>query len=74
MSIELIADAERKFEEYRDAFKREIGRLLSIIYLYRHIHEKKSDRLDAMNIAPAFFGCSLDAFFTSIVIWTHKLT
>ncbi len=64
---------EKLFLKYREAFKREIMRLINTMRLYRHLHEKKTDRLDAMNVAPAFFGYVLDSFFTSIILGADKL-
>jgi len=64
---------ENDFIDYRGAFRREIIRLVNIMKLYRHLHEKKADRLEAMNQAPAFFTYVLDAFFTSIIVGTDKL-
>lgn len=64
---------EKQFETYRESLFRECQRLISIISLYRHIHERKNDRLDELNIAPCFFQYTLFAFFTTIIIWAEKL-
>ncbi len=66
-------DPERQFEEYREALLRECIRLVSAIELFKHLHERKADRLDEMNIAPAFFARVLEALLTEIIIWTYKL-
>ena len=36
-------------------------------------HERRSDRIDEMNIAPAFFQIATDSLFSVIVIWIDKL-
>ena len=33
----------------------ELSRLASYVRLYRRLHERRMDRLNEMNIAPAFF-------------------
>ena len=43
-----MTEPEKLFIEYRDAFCREIQRLINLMKLYRHLYEKKSDRIDAM--------------------------
>jgi hypothetical protein len=69
----ISTNSEQLFIEYRDAFCREIKRLVNTMKLYRHLHEKKSDRLEALNVAPAFFRCVLDSFFTTIILGADKL-
>lgn len=65
--------AERKFEEYREYLRQEATRLASYIALYRRLHELRAERLDEMNIAPAFFQVVLDALFSVIVLWVDKM-
>lgn len=64
---------ERTFQSYRDAFRREIQRLTMFIAIYRYLHERHYDRLDALNVAPAFFQTILIALKTSIVVAAHSL-
>jgi hypothetical protein len=66
-------EAEQKFEEYRDYLRQEATRLASYIALYRRLHELRAERLDEMNIAPAFFQIVIDALFSVIVLWVHKM-
>lgn len=66
-------EAEQKFEEYREYLHQEATRLASYIALYRRLHELRAERLDEMNIAPAFFQVVVDALFSVIVLWVHKM-
>lgn len=66
-------EAEQKFEEYREYLHQEATRLASYIALYRRLHELRAKRLDEMNIAPAFFQVVIDALFSVIVLWVHKM-
>jgi AbiU2 len=67
------SDAESYFEKYREYLLGELGRLASYVRLYRRLHERKTDRLKEMNIAPAFFSTTIDALFSAIVLWVDKL-
>ena len=62
-----------QFEEYREQLHAELRRLVSYYRVYRRLHDRKADRLREMNIAPAFFGITMDALYSGIIIWTHKL-
>ena len=64
---------EREFEKYRESLHLEVQRLASYISLYRHLHERMRDRLNEMNMSPAFFQVTIDALFTAIVLWVDKL-
>lgn len=66
-------EPERIFEKYRESLHYEVQRLVSYISLYRHLHERMRDRLNEMNISPAFFQVTIDALFTAIVLWVDKL-
>jgi len=68
-----MESAEKTFEEYREYLKSEVVRLVSYIKLYRRINEKRTDRLDEINIAPSFFQVTLDALFSAIILWVDKL-
>ena len=64
---------EQKFEEYREYLYQEATRLASYIALYRRLHELRAERLDEMNIAPAFFQVVVDVLFSAIVLWVNKM-
>ena len=62
-----------QFDEYREQLHAELRRLVSYARVYRRLHDRKADRLREMNIAPAFFGVTMDALYSGIIIWAHKL-
>ena len=64
---------DQQFDEYREQLHAELRRLVSYARVYRRLHDRKADRLREMNIAPAFFGITMDALYGGIIIWTHKL-
>ena len=64
---------EKEFEKYWESLHFEVERLASYISLYRHLHERMRDRLNEMNMSPAFFQVTIDALFTAIVLWVDKL-
>ena len=66
-------EAENHFEEYRKLLVEELSKLASYVRLYRRLHERRADRLNEMNIAPAFFLTTIDALFSAIVLWVDKL-
>ena len=66
-------EAEAFFEEYREHLKNEIVRFISYFKLYRTLHERKGNRINEINISPAFFQTIMDSFYSSIIIWTDKL-
>lgn len=66
-------EPERIFEKYRESLHYEVQRLAIYISLYRHLHERMRDRLNEMNVSPAFFQVTIDALFTAIVLWVDKL-
>lgn len=66
-------EQEKYFKKYLVNLHHECQRLTSYIKLYRHLHERQADRLDEMNLAPAFFQTILSSLFTSLIIWTHNL-
>ena len=67
------SEIERRFEEYRDHLRSEIGRLGDYIALYRRLHERRADHVAEINFAPAFFSVVTDALFSAIVLWVDKL-
>jgi hypothetical protein len=71
----MCADAQfdQKFEEYRRYLGEEVRRLAMYIRVYRRLHERREDRLNELNIAPAFFGTVIDALFSVIILWVDKL-
>jgi len=66
-------DIEIKFEQYREHLETETSRLSSYIHLYKHLHERKQDRLDEMNVAPCFFQTVISSLFSAIIHWVHNL-
>lgn len=62
-----------QFDEYREQLHSELRRLVDYARVYRRLHERKADRLRELNIAPAFFGTTMDALYSGIIIWAHKL-
>ena len=64
---------EKTFEQYREGLKQEGMRLACFIRVFRLLHERRSDRLDELNIAPSFFQTVTDALFSAIVLWIDKL-
>ena len=65
--------AEEKFEEYRKYLLSEAERLINYICVYKRLHERQKDRLEIINISPAFFQTVIDSLFSVIVIWVDKL-
>jgi hypothetical protein len=66
-------ETEKKFEEYRHYLKHEAIRLASFVNLFRRLYERRVDRLEEMNIAPAFFQVATDALLSAIILWVDKL-
>jgi hypothetical protein len=65
--------SEGQIQEYRKYLSYEVHQLTSYITLYRTLHERKNDRIEEMNMAPAFFGIAIDAIYVSIILWTSNL-
>src|SRR5207249_4183276 len=55
------------------ALQREGQRLIIFMAVYRRIHERRHDRLDALNLAPAFFQSVLASLHITIVVRAHAL-
>jgi len=66
-------EAEKKFKEYRHYLVIEAVRLASFLALFRRLHERRIDRFEEMNIAPAFFQVVTDALLSAIILWVDKL-
>ncbi|MEO6202905.1 MAG: hypothetical protein ABIP82_06775 [Nitrospirales bacterium] len=66
-------EVEKKFEEYRHYLVYEATRLTSFVALFRKLHERSVDRLEEINIAPAFFQMSTEALLAAIILWVDKL-
>lgn len=64
---------EQHFFDYRKYLREEIHRFRDCVAIYRQIEERKTDSLEVINQAPAFFGVVEGALFTSIVLWGDKL-
>lgn len=69
----LREEFEQHFSNYRKHLREEIYRFRDCVAVYRQIQERKTDRLEVINQAPAFFGIVESALFTSIVLWGDKL-
>ena len=67
------SETEKKFEEYRHYLVYEAMRLASFIALFRKLYERRVDRLEQMNIAPAFFGVVTESLLSSTILWVDKL-
>lgn len=68
-----IQKTEEKFEDYRKYLLSEAERLIGYICVYKRLHERQKDRLEIINISPAFFQIVIDSLFSVIVIWADKL-
>lgn len=66
-------ETEKKFEAYRHYLNYEAIRLSSWVNLFRRLHERRVDRLEEINIAPAFFQVTTDALLSAIILWVDKL-
>lgn len=66
-------EAEKKFEEYRHYLNYEATRLAGFVKLFRRLYERRVDRLEEINIAPAFFQITTDALLSAIILWVDKL-
>jgi hypothetical protein len=64
---------EQHFSDYRKYLREETHRFRDCVAIYRQIQERKTDQLEVINQAPAFFGVVEGALFTSIVLWGDKL-
>lgn len=64
---------EQHFSDYRKYLRAEIHRFRECVAVYRQTQERKTDKLDVLNQAPAFFGVVEGTLFTSIVLWGDKL-
>ena len=66
-------DPEARFLDYLEAFRREGQRLIMFMTVYRYLHERRYDALDALNRAPAFFQTVLIALREAIILTAHKM-
>lgn len=66
-------ETEKKFEEYRHYLNYEATRLASCVNLFRRLYQRSVDRLEEINIAPAFFKITTDALFSTVILWVDKL-
>jgi hypothetical protein len=66
-------ETEKKFEEYRRYLIKEAIYLASLVALFRKLYERRVDRLEEMNIAPAFFQVVTEAVLSTIILWVDKL-
>lgn len=49
------SEAEKHFRKYRESLREELSKLATYVRLYRRLHERRTDRLKEMNLAPAVF-------------------
>ena len=66
-------EKEKKFEKYREYLIEETMKLVAYIDLYKHLCDKKQDRLEELNIAPGFFDTVFSALLSGIINWTNNL-
>ncbi len=71
--MEADSGPEQRFEDYRKFLKNEAQRLAGYIAVYRTLLKRTDDRLEEINIAPAFFSTVIDALFSVIILWTDKM-
>jgi AbiU2 len=64
---------ELHFTDYRKHLRDEVHRFRDSVDVYKLIQERKVDQLQAINLAPAFFGVVESSLFTTIVLWADKL-
>lgn len=67
------SETEKKFEEYRHYLTYEATCLVSFINLFRRLYERRVDRLEEINIAPAFFQVTTNALLSAMILWADKL-
>jgi hypothetical protein len=66
-------EMEKRFEKYRDNLWQEAVWTASYVALYHKIYERKRDRREEMNIAPAFFETVTNALRSAMILWGCKL-
>jgi hypothetical protein len=64
---------DKHFQAYRSNLREEIIRFRGFVSVLRQIEDRKSDHLDAINLAPAFFQVVQSALFSGIILWADKL-
>lgn len=67
------SDFDEKFANYRTYLREEVHRFCDYVDIFQSIHNHKVDRLDELNLAPAFFQITENALFNGIIIWADKL-
>lgn len=68
-----VHEAERRFEQYRDNLRREVGFLADYVHLFRAIQKLKKKYVFEINYAPAFFSLIIKSVFSTIILWADKL-
>lgn len=61
------------FRDYRDSIRNEILRLSNYYNHFKHLTDLTQSHLDELNQAPCFFLATMEAFFSSAIIWAAKL-
>lgn len=64
---------DHRFSQYRQHLGEEVARLHSYASVFLGIQERKTDYLEEINLAPAFFQVTESALFSGIILWIHKL-
>ena len=68
-----MIDKSVQFEKYLESLFTEIRAVYSKYELYLHLQNKRIDRIEEINIAPAFFQLVFDSLFTSIIVTLGKI-
>ncbi|MGE5329884.1 MAG: hypothetical protein ACM3KR_10305 [Deltaproteobacteria bacterium] len=68
-----IEERRKQFEEYLERLINEVMFIDSTLELYIHLMNKRIDRINELNMAPAFFGLTINCFLASTVISLAKL-
>ena len=68
-----MAPIELEFKLRLDRLIRELMHIESKVELLFHINKRKADRLDQLNIAPAFFGLVIDSLQSDTIISLSRI-
>jgi len=61
------------FRLYRDSIRNEILKLSTYYKHFKHLTDLTNTYLDELNQAPCFFKATMEAFFSSTILWAAKL-
>jgi len=68
-----IDEFEEQFKNFHTKLVDEIVKLNGYIKILKRFEERKSDRLDQINVAPCFFRLTSASLFTSIILWVSNI-